>query len=131
MGFTTVAAFVDGLTGLTWTGITRVYREPPDLINSTDVPCLFPRIPTGNSSSVTLSSATGLRHATVELVCVVNAASLSTSAVKFDEELALIDNMHAVIASNAATLGIDDWDIQSVQLDDGSWALVATVEASG
>ena len=127
----TMAGLVDGLTGLSWSGITKVFGEMPQQVTTANIPYMYPRIPASSAAAATFSAAIGLRSATVELVTVVGTPSQGTNAAKFDKMVALIDSMHAVLAANALTLNIDQWTIGSEYTEDGYWLIVATVEASG
>ena len=126
----TIAGLVNGLTGLSWTGITKVFGEMPQQVTTANIPYMYPRIPAASAASATFSAAIGLRSATVELAVVVGTPSQSTNAAKFDKVLALIDNMHDVLAANALALNIDRWTIGSQYTEDGYWLIVVTVEAS-
>jgi len=77
-----------------------------------------------------MSSSTGLREATAELVIVVERDTMSTNVLKFAETLALIDALDAALAAEAAANNyIDRWTI-TPQVTDWGWSLVTTVEAS-
>ena len=134
MAFTTYAAYVTALASLSVTGVVKAHPEPPRQIARAEIPCSYPRVPSQTRQSVTMTSVSGLKQATAELVFVIEAADLGTRPVTFASVLALIDAIDTALSAGAAALGIDSWTIAPEYETIGEtpyWVLVATVEASG
>lgn len=129
------ATFVTNLTGMSVTGVTRVYTEPPRSLNTADLPAMWPQLPTAENSSVTLTHASGLRQATVDLIIAVEPYQQSTNNANFSATITLLDNIETALVTNAASFGIDRWSVRQgileVTENNSFWILAVTVEGSG
>jgi len=130
----TVAQMVSLVNGLTVSGVTRKYNEPPTQLNTADLPCIFPRLPSQSETIASFTGLPGLDSVTVQLVVVIEPWSQSTHAVNFAAVVSLIDNLTAALkTSAAANQTIDTWIISSNITDVGTgdyWAIVADVQGS-
>lgn len=131
----TYTDFVNNISGMSISGVTRQHTAPPATFNTADLPASYPRIPEGDNQVITLSGGRGLRQAVVELVVVVEMVRQSSNAGNFSAALGLVDAMEAAFAANTITYGIDRWSIRQEYEQTGSdtwaWQLVARVEGSG
>lgn len=131
---TTYTQWVQGIAGLTVTGVRKAVTSPPQQVNDGDLPLMFPRLPTSGNEVIALTGGMGLKTATVELVVIVRPATLSTNVTEFPIMLGLLDAMESTLTAAVVTWGIDRWGVRVEDLTlDGITvhrALVATVEGS-
>ena len=124
------AEFAATLAALDVSGVATKYTAPPAVDSVTNYPAMFPNLPSNERASETLTSASGLKRATCELVLLVARDALGTRDGNFDAAVALIDAIDTALATEAAANHqIDNWSIVP-EVNDYGWALVATVEAS-
>lgn len=134
MSYTTYAAFVSAVAGLTITGVTRKYTEPPGVVGDADMPVSYPRIRAMNNETVTIGGTSGLDRGAVDLVVVVQREEVNTNAANFAATVALVDAINTAMKAAIESIGIDRWEIREEDVTIGQsdcWALVVTVEASG
>lgn len=136
MAFTTLAALVSTINGLSIAGVKTKFDYRPRRISAAQLPMQFCRIPTRKRETSTLGYAQGLKMATVEIVFLVEFLQLNTQAVNDALAVTLIDAIGDVLEANAAALGMDGYEITSDEdtIDDGTTlvqALIVTVEVSG
>lgn len=136
MAFTTLAALVTTVNGMTVTGVRTKIAYRPRRISATQLPMLYSRLPTRKRESSTLSYAQGLKEASIEIVILVEFLNLSTQAANDALAVALMDTLGDVLETNAAALGMDSYEITTEEdsIDDGATpvqAIIATVEVSG
>ena len=134
--FTTLAALVTTVNGLSVTGLTTQFDYRPRRISAAQLPMMFSRIPTRKREISTLGYAQGLKAATIEIVILVEFLELSTQATNDALAVALIDTLGDVLETNAAALGMDSYEISSDEdtIDGGTTpvqALIASVDVSG
>ena len=134
MSYTTYAAFVSGLAGLTISGVTRKYTEPPGTVGDADMPISYPRITSQSNETLTIGQVGGLDRGTADLVVVVERYEVNSNAANFAATVAMVDAINTAMKAAIDTLGIDRWEIRPEDVTIGTsqcWALVVTVEASG
>lgn len=134
MAFSTYAAFIPALMDMTVSGITTYADEPPMQISTAKLPLMFPRLPTGADSVVTVSGATGLQSATCEIVIVIEPLHQSLQPTNFAAALTMMDSLATTLKAATLSIGIDTWTMRVEQDYIGEtpyWMIVATVEASG
>ena len=134
MAFTTYSAFVTALAGLTVTGVTRSYTEPPTQISTAGVPAMFPRIPAGAGEVEVLSGGSEISRATAELVVAIEPVAQNMTSINFAAAVTMMDSLETAFRAAIVSVGIDAWTLQVSTVDIGVtpyWAVVATVEASG
>ena len=122
--------FVNTLSALSVTGVTRNYTEPPQQVNSTDLPCMWPMIPDAQREIISLTSAGGLLTVTCDLIILIEMELQDRNSVKFAATLALIDALDAALAAETDA-GIDSWTISSNFDEQNNWQILATVIGSG
>jgi hypothetical protein len=131
----TAAAFITALSGLSITGVTRMFAYPPETVANADLPIAYVRLPELTNEAITLSSQPRIDNVQGELVVLVRADGLSMNTDNFSAMVTLIDNVNAALKTAAAASNrIDRWTIRqetAIVGESGFWALVATVEASG
>lgn len=131
----TAAALVATLGGLSITGVTRMYSQPPATVGNADLPVAYVRLPEVRNEIITYASSVGIDNHTCELVVLVEPVGLSDNATNFAAMVALIDNVNAALKTEAAANNrIDSWTVRqetAVVGESPFWALVASVEASG
>lgn len=134
MSYTTYAAFVSAVAGLTITGVKRKYTSPPGVIGDADLPVSYPRIRSMNNDTVTIGGTSGLDRGAMDLVVVVQKEDVNTNAANFAATVAMVDAINTAMVAAIETIGIDRWEIREEDVTIGQsdcWALVVTVEASG
>lgn len=136
MAFTTLAALVSTVHGLSVAGIKTKFDYRPTRISASQLPMQFSRIPTRKRETSTLGYAQGLKMATIEIIVLVEFLQLNTQAVNDALAVTLIDAFGDVLEANAAALGMDGYEITSDEdtIGDGTTpvqALIITVEVSG
>lgn len=137
MAFTTYAAFVAGLTGLTVTGVKRKYAAPPNQpLTTGDMPALYPGLPRGEGTLATLTGGTDLATATCDLIVVIQPVTQRGNDRNYAAALTLMDNLHMALSGAVLSLGLDSWSIRVEEIwhdgtEAGYWAVIATVTASG
>jgi hypothetical protein len=136
MAFTTLSALVTAVTAMTVTGVNAKFAYRPRRINAAQLPILYTRLPSRKREISTLTYGQGLKQATIEIVIVVEMLNLNTQPANDALAVTLTDALGDALESNAATLGMDSYEIASGEdtLDDGTTpvqVIVATVEVSG
>lgn len=126
----TIATFATNLLAMSVTGIDRTVSNPPQHINATDLPMLYPRVPGSNNGAITFGSQSGLDTVRLELVVIIQPFMLDTNAVNFTTVQTITDNLVTALKAEAISRHqIDTWEIRSESTDE-YWAVVATVEGS-
>lgn len=127
----TIAAYVSALSGLTVTGVTRKYTEPPTQVNTADLPCMYPRIPELSDAPITACGQGGWPTHTAELVILVEPIAQNRQNVNFALVLSLIDALQAALQAAKPTTGKRTWQIRQEIVehrpDTLHWAIIATV----
>ena len=134
----TAASFITALSGLSITGVTRMFAYPPETVANADLPIAYVRLPELTNERITLGLSGDpetLDKVQGELVVLIRADGLSMNADNFSAMTTMIDNVNSALkAAIAASAQIDRWTIRqetAIVGESGFWALVATVEASG
>lgn len=136
MAFTTLGALVTTVHGLAVSGVKKKFAYRPKLINAADLPLLYSRLPTRRNEISTLSYGQDLRRATIEIVILAAMMNLDMQSANDALTVTLIDALGDALESNAASLGMDGYEItvEEDTIGDGATpvqAIVATVEVSG
>lgn len=136
MAFTTLAALVSALDGLSLTDEKKHIPYRPQRINAADLPLRYCRLPDVSRSISTLTYGQGLKEAKVEVVILVEFVDLNTLKTNDALTVTLMDELTVALEAAAATLGMDSYSMTNV-IDtiaggaQGVMAIVATVEVSG
>lgn len=129
------ATFVNNLAGMSVSGVTRAYTEPPRTLNTVDLPAMWPRLPEAENSVVTLTQVAGLRSATVELVIALEPYQQSTQSANFAATIAMLDAIETALVANATSFGIDRWivrqELTGFTETIAYWSLIVSVQGSG
>lgn len=134
MAYTTYAAFVTAVAGLSVTGVTTAYTTPPTQLSTAQLPVSYPRLPELEREVIAFGYQVGLQSSTVEIVFLIEPIMQNINSANFATMTALVDAIDTALAAGASANGIDRWSIRqesAVFGDTEYWALVATVEASG
>jgi hypothetical protein len=130
----TYTGFVNNLSGMAISGVTRRLAAPPAQIGTADLPLSYVRSPGGDTPVITLTGVAGMRNATVELCVVMEPSGQSSNSANFSAALTMIDAIDTALRINASAFGIDQWRIQQEMVSEGSnfyWQIIARVEGSG
>jgi len=100
----TFAEFAADLTGMTVTGIKRVYVTPPESLNSADLPALFPMLPEGEQAPLTFGTSEYSGSRMLELWVPVKAAAQGTLAEAYVALTTLMDNLDDALRTLDATV---------------------------
>jgi hypothetical protein len=136
MAFTTLTDLVAQAAALPVAGVKTRASYRPRQINAADLPLLFTRLPGSTRAISTLTYGQDLRHATLELVILVQMVNLDTQATNDALTVQLLDALAAALEANAAALGMDSYtltpDEDSISAGASPvQAIVATLEVSG
>ena len=93
----TNAAFVTALQGMTVTGVTRHYDEPPASVTTADLPAAFPAMPTGEKGEYLTSCVALTKVRTMQYIILMEATGQSTQAVKYGALAAQMDNLETAL----------------------------------
>ena len=130
MTYTEYAAM---LSGLTIAGVTKAYSAPPTQLSTAQLPAMWPRLPSGETTIATMTGAAGLPSLTCDLVIAVEAYGQNTQPANYAKALAIIDALQAALADEALDGVVDTWqmrlDVEQIG-DTAYWAIVATVTGS-
>ena len=131
----TAASFITALSGLSITGVTRMFAYPPETVANADLPIAYVRLPELTNEAITLGSLPRIDNVQGELVVLIRADGLSMNTDNFSAMVGMIDSVNAALKTAAAASNrIDRWTIRqetAIVGESGFWALVASVEASG
>jgi hypothetical protein len=101
----TYSTFIAAIAGMTVSGVTRKYTEPPASISTADLPCSFPMLPSGADTVLTFGNAgvVGGQQSsfTCDLVFAYEAMGQGTQNQNFGGLVTLMDAV--VTASRALT----------------------------
>jgi hypothetical protein len=116
-------------------GIKKSVAFRPRIVNPTDLPLLYTRLPDSTRTTSTLSYGQGLRGATLEIVVLVQMLNLDTQAANDALTVQLLDNVAMTLEANASALGMDSYTLTTDEdtIGDGMQpvqAIIATVEVS-
>ena len=119
MAAITYRTFVDGLEGLTITGVKRQFTKGvPATMQTTSLPAQYVRTPGNVASAVTeIGLAFGgsgrLLHLRADLVVVVEAMGQNTQGANFDAMVTMVDSVNAALESDTAHIlatGSPTWE---------------------
>jgi hypothetical protein len=117
-------------------GVKTALAYRPRLVNASQLPLLYVRLPAPARSTLTLTYGQGLRTATLEVVIWSEFLNLNGQACNDALTVQLIDNLSAAIEQNAQKLWLDSYTITTDEdtIGDGAapvQAILATMEVSG
>ena len=127
----TLTTFAANLLGMSVTGVARIAEAPPQQLNSASMPFMYPRVPETQNGAVVFTSVAGLDVVQLELVVIVEAATVNTYRANFAKVKTVIDGLGAALKAEAiARNQIDRWEIHT-DSENEYWVIVAVVEGSG
>lgn len=131
MVITSYETFIAGLTGLTVTGISRTFTEPPTSISSADLPAMYPGLPSGEETAMTFQTSGGWPTLTCDLIVAVEAVAQDTQSANFSATVEIMDNLSSALRLASIGRSALTWMITAnvqVQIAGTTyWAVVATV----
>ena len=131
---TTYAAFTTALAGLTVTGVTRKFTEPPESSGTADLPASWPGLPRGDEHPITFTSEGGWSTCVCDLVIAVEAVGQNTQSANYASTMTIIDALSTAL--RGTTIGRTKllWtisaNVQVIVAGTPYWAVVATVAGS-
>lgn len=138
---TTNAAFVTAMQGLSVTGVAAAsqYNQPPNAVNTADLPVSFPMMPSGERGELITSCANDAKVRRMGFVILMEATGQSTQPVKYAALAAQMDNLETALDGltipGGGTLGnFIEYTIETtgdfLLGDSAFWAIVAEVTVS-
>lgn len=131
---TTYTSFIAALSGLTVTGVTRSYGEPPQQVNTADLPIMFTRLPAGDEAPITGQSNGGWPTLRADLVVLVEPYHQNKSSLNYAKALTLMDAMSVALRASDLAEGPTRWSIET-RLDGVGdvpyWMIIANVQTTG
>ena len=114
----TFAEFAGDLTGMTVTGVKRVFSSPPEALNSVQLPALFPMLPAGDQAPLTFGHGEYGGSRTLELWVPVKPSASSTLASCYPAMMAMMDSLDAALRALDATVAYRlTWRLQAALLE--------------
>jgi hypothetical protein len=133
---TTVTQFMASLSGISVTGVTRAYTSPPTQINTADLPCTYPRLPTLAGTPITACGGAAMwPELNGELVLLVEPVAQERQPTNWTKVLTLIDALNTALRGATLAQSKASWTIRQ-EIIEGKpetyyWAIVTTVTAAG
>lgn len=93
----TNAAFLAAIQGMTVTGVTRHYDEPPKALSTADLPAAFPLWPGATLNDMVTTCINDGKTRSIGFVICVEASGQGTHAQNYDQFAALMDNLEAAM----------------------------------
>ena len=131
---TPYATFTNALYGLTVTGVTRNYLQPPQQVSTADLPILFTRLPSGTEGPIMGVRTGGWPTLRADVVILVEPFHQGQSSTNYALALTLMDNLSAALRAANLGEGPARWNIESrleIIVDTPYWVVVASVESTG
>lgn len=133
----TNAAFLAAIQGLTITGVTRHYDEPPRSLHTADLPAAFPLMPSGALGEKSLSCYDTNKTRSIGFVVAIEPTGQDTQAANYGKLAAVMDNMETAFdgleKSQGGTLAnFIEYEMAAEIFPvagNDYWAIVATVQA--
>jgi hypothetical protein len=91
------AAFIAAAQGLTISGVTRHYDEPPQSVNKSDLPAAYVTLPSGGRGEPTSVCYDSSKTRSIGLVVLVEAMGQGTNPQNYGKLAALMDAMETAI----------------------------------
>ena len=135
MAITKISDFVENLSNLDVVGVNRRYKHPPASVDSADLPVMYPRIPSTNSTPLTFTDQGGWPTLRADLVVLTRMAGEDTQSENFAETLAMMDEIATALrtTTNLGNSKITFRIYQTVVEVAGHelWAVITEVEGKG
>ena len=133
---TTYVNFLTNLGNLTVTSVKRAFDEPPQSLNTADLPALWVELPTGEEGPHTMQAHGGYPTYRANLVVAVEAAGQSRQPERWSDCATMMDNVATALRGAVKTVvrGQLNWSIALETIpvaETDYWSIVATVEGYG
>lgn len=94
----TNAAFVSAMQGITVTGVSRHYDEPPQSLKTADLPAAFPMPPSGDMLGNESTCSDGDNKVrSMRYIIAIEAKGQGTNATNYAQIAALMDNLETAL----------------------------------
>lgn len=114
----TFAEFAADLTGMQVTGVQRVFTTPPEVLNSAQLPALFPMLPAGDQAPLTFGQSEYGGSRTLDLWVPIRASGAGTLASYYPAMTAMMDSLDAALRALDATVAYRlTWRLQAALLE--------------
>lgn len=94
---TTNAAWIAAIQAMTVTGVTHHYNEPPPSINTADMPCAFPLLPSGERGELITSCIGNNKPRNIKYVIIVGPVAQDTNANNYATLGGHMDNLETAL----------------------------------
>ena len=126
------ANFLAAIQGMTITGVTRHYDNPPLSLNTADLPAAFPLWPGADMLDLPFSCLDTGRTRTIGFVVCIEPSGQGTSALTYARFAALMDNLETAI-NTAFTTSVNFYTYSMSTLpnypvgDNDYWSILVTI----
>ena len=126
------ANFLAAVQGMTVTGVTRHYDNPPQQLTTADLPAAFPLWPAANMPDMITSCINDGKTRTVGFVICVEAGGQGTNKLNYARYAALMDNIETALATAfSTTVNFYTYEMATVPdypvADMTYWAIITTI----
>ena len=134
----TNAAFLSAIQGVTVTGVTHHFDQPPRQILTAQLPAAFPLMPSGVLGEKSLSCFNTNKQRAIGFVICLEASGQGTQAQNYGTLAAAMDNLESALdnlekSQGGSLANFIEYDIDTtgdfVVGGQSYWAIVATVRA--
>jgi hypothetical protein len=99
----TYTTFIAAIAGITVSGVTRKYTEPPASISTADLPCSFPMLPSGADAVITFGNGTAVGGQLPTFACdMVYAFEPTAQGTQAQNFAGLVGLMDAIVTASRA-----------------------------
>lgn len=132
----TNANFLAAIQGITVTGVTRHFDDPPEALSTADLPAAFPLWPGADFLDMVTSCVDTGKTRSIGFVVCVEASGQGTYALNYARYATLMDNLETALetAFPATTVNFYTFEMTTVPnyavADQTYWAIVATIRIS-
>jgi hypothetical protein len=129
----TYTEFAATLAGLQVTGIRKAHMSPPTQLNTAQLPAMWPRLPSGESTVVAMAGDLDLPVLRCDLVIAVEPWAQNTQPANYGRALALLDALQVALTDESAEGTVDSWTVRiggEAIGETAFWAIIATVTGS-
>jgi len=129
---TTHATFIAAIQGMTVTGVTVHYDQPPASVDIASGPCAFPTMPSGDRGEMITSCVDMSKMRNIGYVIIVEAGGQGTQAQNYGKLAALMDALETALdALTPTTFNFIEYSITtSGNYSIGGsdyWAIIANI----
>lgn len=133
----TFADFLTAVQAIAVSGVTRAYDEPPNSLNTADLPASFPMLPSGGIGEKLVSCWSQNEFRTIRFAIAIEPTGQSTQATKYGQLAALMDSagdaFKALERSQGGTLAVFvEYDIEAAIITiagNDYWGIVSEIRA--